>query len=152
MIRRPTSLTILTPSFPTRRASDHSVITNSGYDHNAMLGDTLSEIAGEKAGIIKPGIPAVVSERQAAVAGVFMDVAAAKESPLLFASEQWDIANVSRGEQSLNVSATRRDSAESTSYALDLMGGYQVKNLPAVLCAVDELRRQGFDIAGTVLT
>ena len=129
-----------------------SVITNIGYDHTAMLGDTLSEIAGEKAGIIKPGIPAVVSERQAAVAGVFMDVAAAKGSPLLFASEQWDIANVSRGEQSLNVSATRRDSAESTSYALDLMGGYQVKNLPAVLCAVDELRRQGFDIAGTDVT
>src|SRR5690606_21773755 len=112
-----------------------------------MLGNTLPEIAGEKAGIIKPNVPAVVSERQTAVAHVFERVAAEKGSPLRFASEEWEIANLGRSEQHLNVGVTRHDSAEITSYALDLMGRYQVKNLPAVLCSVDELRRQGFGIS-----
>ncbi len=123
-----------------------SVITNIGYDHTAMLGDTLPEIAGEKAGIIKRGIPVVVGERQAAVADVFERVAADRSSQLLFASEQWQVANLGRTGQYLNLSAGSRHSGESTSYALDLVGSYQAKNLPAVLCAVDELRQQGFRI------
>ncbi len=124
-----------------------SIITNIGYDHTALLGGTLPEIAGEKAGIIKPGMPVVVGEWQAAVAGVFERVAADRGSPLLFASEQWHIANRGRGGQRLNLRAHRKSSEESTDYALDLMGGYQARNLPAVLCAVDELRRQGFRLA-----
>ncbi len=123
-----------------------SVITNIGYDHTAMLGDTLPEIAGEKAGIIKPGIPAVVGERQTAVADVFERVAAEKGSRLLFAPDQWHVTNLGRSEQHLNLNATLRHSGESTDYALDLMGSYQAKNLPAVLCAVAELRQQGLRI------
>lgn len=123
-----------------------SIITNIGYDHTAMLGGTLAEIAGEKAGIIKPGVPVVVGERQPAVAGVFERIAEEKGSPLLFASEQWDVADQGRSEEHLNVRATRRDPVGSTRYALDLMGSYQTKNLPAVLCAVDEVRRKGFRV------
>src|SRR5690606_5039686 len=91
-----------------------SVITNIGYDHTAMLGDTLPEIAGEKAGIIKRGVPAVVGERQAAVADVFERVAADRSSQLLFASEQWQVANLGRTGQYLNLSAGSRHSGEST--------------------------------------
>src|SRR5690606_929624 len=123
-----------------------SIITNIGYDHTAMLGNTLPEIAGEKAGISKAAVPAVVGERQASVAGVFERVAAEKGSPLRFASEEWAIENLGRSERHLHVGVTRHDSAARTRYALDLMGGYQIKNLPAVLCSVDELRRQGFGI------
>src|SRR5690606_39183575 len=98
-----------------------SVITNIGYDHTAMLGNTLPEIAGEKAGIIKPNVPAVVGERQTAVADVFERVATEKGSPLRFASEEWDIENLGRSERHLHVGVTRHDSAERTCYALDLM-------------------------------
>ncbi|MGV3760837.1 bifunctional folylpolyglutamate synthase/dihydrofolate synthase, partial [Parapedobacter sp.] len=68
-----------------------SVITNIGLDHTAMLGNTLPQIAGEKAGIIKPSVPVVVSEQQEAVADVFERVAAGKGSRLVFASEQWHV-------------------------------------------------------------
>lgn len=124
-----------------------SIITNIGYDHTAMLGNTLPEIAGEKAGIIKSAVPAVVGERQASVAGVFERVAAEKGSSLLFASEQWRVDNRGRDDQHLHLSVRKHDSAEDVRYDLDLTGSYQTKNLPAVLSAVDELRRQGFNIA-----
>src|ERR1700761_216839 len=49
-----------------------SVITNIGWDHVNMLGDTLQLIAGEKAGVIKPGIPVIVGEYQSEVADIFI--------------------------------------------------------------------------------
>ena len=128
-----------------------AVITNIGYDHTHMLGNTLQEIANEKAGIIKPGVPVVVGERQQDVAAIFERVAADKGSRLVFASDEWEI-NV-RGKDSglLQLSATHRYATDEQTYALDLMGGYQAKNLPGVLCAVAELEKQGFSIPATDL-
>lgn len=124
-----------------------SIITNISYDHTAMLGNTLPEIAGEKAGIIKPGIPVVVGERQPAVAGVLEHVAAEKRSPLVFASQEWHVDSLGSAGQRINLRATHQHSAEKVTYALDLAGSYQAKNLPGVLCAVDQLRQQGFPVA-----
>src|SRR5690606_11972992 len=123
-----------------------SIITNIGYDHTAMLGNTLPEIAGEKAGIIKSGVTAVVSERQASVADVFERVAAEKGSPLLFASDQWRVDNRGGDGHHRDRDVRRHHSADDIRYDLDLTGSYQTKNLPAVLCAVEELRRQDFGI------
>ncbi len=64
-----------------------SVITNIGYDHMNMLGDTLIEIAGEKAGIIKASTPIIIGERQQMVQDVFMNVAKEKNAPLLYAED-----------------------------------------------------------------
>lgn len=129
-----------------------SIITNISYDHVAMLGNTLPEIASEKAGIIKPGIPIIVGEWQAAVTGVFERVAAEKGSSLVFASKQWHVDNMGRNDRYLNLQALHRDSAEKFTYALDLTGSYQARNLPAVLSAVDELRKQGFPVMDTDIT
>src|ERR1700748_3227716 len=68
-----------------------SVITNIGWDHMNMLGDTLQLIAGEKAGIIKPGIPVIVGEYQPEVADVFIDKAKFENAPISFASEEWSV-------------------------------------------------------------
>ncbi|WP_262247046.1 bifunctional folylpolyglutamate synthase/dihydrofolate synthase [Parapedobacter soli] len=124
-----------------------AIITNIGYDHTAILGNTLPEIAAEKAGIIKSGVPVIVGEKQQpAVAEVFECVAGDKRSRLVFATEQWHVDNLGRDGQYLDLRATRHQSAEQTTYTLDLTGMYQAKNLPAVLCAIDELRQQGFSI------
>jgi len=123
-----------------------SVITNIGYDHTHMLGNTLQEIANEKAGIIKPGVPVVVGERQPDVAGIFERVAAEKGSSLVFASDQWQVGAVRKESGRLHLKAMHRHSAEEKTYALDLTGTYQAKNLPGILCAVGELRNQGFPI------
>jgi dihydrofolate synthase/folylpolyglutamate synthase len=129
-----------------------SLITNISYDHQAMLGNTLPEIAGEKAGIIKPGRPAVVSQTQREVATVFEQKAKQEGSPLVFADARYQAQPVttaapdaSAGVQLLDV--LREGQPYLQSIALGLLGDYQRLNLPGVLATLDELRVQGFDIA-----
>lgn len=123
-----------------------SIITNIGYDHTAMLGNTLPEIAGEKAGIIKQGVPVVIGERQPEVAHVFERVAAEKGSPLVFASDEWHVDNQGRSGQFLHLHVSSNGMATAVDYLLDLVGSYQSRNLPGVRCAVDALRQQGIVI------
>ncbi|MDG2193795.1 MAG: bifunctional folylpolyglutamate synthase/dihydrofolate synthase [Polaribacter sp.] len=92
-----------------------SVITNIGLDHTQFLGEELSEIAFEKAGIIKPGIPVVIGERQAEVEKVFIKKAEATTSKILFASD------------------------EATSFKTDLLGDYQKHNIQTAVATVREL-------------
>lgn len=98
-----------------------SLITNIGYDHVEMLGDTIAKIAYEKAGIIKPGVPVVISELQEETAVVFNSVANERKSKIVFAGE------VIPG-----------------NYKTSLLGSYQAKNVKGVVAVVKEL--QGFDI------
>lgn len=125
-----------------------SVITNIGWDHMNMLGNTLQLIAGEKAGIIKPNIPAVIGEFQQEVADVFADKAQQECAPIRFASES-DLkveAKRSNGTDVLEVKITPYTNLPTFDLKLDLTGTYQLKNLKTVLIAVDELRKQGFEI------
>jgi len=126
-----------------------SIITNISSDHTHMLGDTLEEIAGEKAGIIKKGVPVVISEKEFPSAQVFMDKALASNSPIQFASDCWDVIPLERSDDGLFVQASKKQldqASEPLSIRLDLPGTYQVKNLKGVLSAVEALRSQGFDI------
>jgi dihydrofolate synthase/folylpolyglutamate synthase len=132
-----------------------SVITNIGWDHMNMLGDTKQLIAGEKAGVIKAGIPVVIGEYQPDVADVFIVKAQEENAPLVFASEMWDIlksevrSQRSEVEQGyIEFQVAKKDSRLSTlDLRLDLPGTYQLKNVKAVLSVVEELRRQGFNIS-----
>ncbi|GAA3941141.1 bifunctional folylpolyglutamate synthase/dihydrofolate synthase [Hymenobacter algoricola] len=124
-----------------------SLITNISYDHQNLLGDTLPEIAGEKAGIIKPGVPVVISQSQSEVAAVFEQKAAAENAPLLFADQHYQVELLGEpapdaGTQLLHVSgAAGLDELE-----LALAGDYQRLNVAGVLAVLDELRRQGYVI------
>ncbi len=60
-----------------------SVITSISYDHTQVLGNTLAEIAGEKAGIIKPGVPVVLAPQKEAARQVFERIAAERGAPLI---------------------------------------------------------------------
>ena len=64
-----------------------SVITNISFDHTGFLGDTLVKIAGEKAGIIKPGVPVVVGETTPETRPVFESKATEMQAPIYFAEE-----------------------------------------------------------------
>ncbi|RFZ82141.1 bifunctional folylpolyglutamate synthase/dihydrofolate synthase [Mucilaginibacter terrenus] len=130
-----------------------SVITNIGWDHMNMLGDTLQLIAGEKAGIIKPGVPVVVGEYQPDVAGVFMHKAEQEGSRIEFASEDWEIVSQSSDTKTLRVEVQKQvlptfafSEDPVLHLQLDLPGSYQAKNLKTVLSAVEELREQGYNI------
>jgi dihydrofolate synthase/folylpolyglutamate synthase len=134
-----------------------SVITNIGWDHMNMLGDTLQLIAAEKAGIIKPQIPVIIGEYQQEVADIFINKAKDEHAPISFASEEWRIlkseAESRRSEfrdqdlAYLDFGILKKTSPNKTlNLFMDLAGTYQLKNAKTVLSAVDELRRQGFII------
>ncbi|GGB07495.1 bifunctional folylpolyglutamate synthase/dihydrofolate synthase [Mucilaginibacter rubeus] len=133
-----------------------SVITNIGWDHMNMLGDTLQLIAGEKAGIIKPGIPVIIGEQQSELSNVFIDKATQTNSSIRFSSEQWVVEKVkgerqkAKGDAELLELRIQSKDFEFKGYdlALDLPGTYQLKNVKTVLSAVDGLREQGFVITG----
>jgi dihydrofolate synthase/folylpolyglutamate synthase len=120
-----------------------SVITNISYDHMDLLGNTLPEIAFEKAGIIKPGIPCVISHRQAEVESVFQEKANKESSRLRFASDMYSMVTIGDGcWRAKNLAdGTERE------YELDLRGTYQGQNLAGVLAALDSLRESGFRIS-----
>jgi dihydrofolate synthase/folylpolyglutamate synthase len=121
-----------------------SLITNIGLDHQDILGNTLEEIAKEKAGIIKSSTPIIVGEKQAEIADVFENKAIEANAKILFASECWTITPK---ETAPLLVVNALSSKQDLELALDLRGSYQVKNLAGVLTAVDELREQGFKIS-----
>jgi dihydrofolate synthase/folylpolyglutamate synthase len=123
-----------------------SVITNISLDHTNLLGNTLAEIAGEKAGIIKPGIPVVVGERNPETDFVFMQKAAATSSNLVFADEQLQIVHSSRENEILKLSVFDNGTPLFSDLKLDLTGSYQFKNILTVLQSVVALRQLDFNI------
>ncbi|MEQ1585554.1 MAG: folylpolyglutamate synthase/dihydrofolate synthase family protein [Cyclobacteriaceae bacterium] len=118
-----------------------SLITNISWDHKDLLGDTLKKIAFEKAGIIKPGVPVIISERQPHVEEVFESKARECISELVFASDLYQVNRIPGG--TYEVIHDR----QTSTYELDLLGIYQAKNLKGVLAAISELRKQGFRIS-----
>lgn len=123
-----------------------SVITNIGWDHTDLLGDTLEKIAVEKAGIIKNNVPVVVSERQAEVAHVFIDAAIRKNAPLHFASDHFNVEPGRHGEFLIFKENNLRKTI-----SIPLKGYYQRKNLAGVMQAIDLLKNTGFDISDETL-
>ena len=123
-----------------------SVITNIGWDHTDLLGDTLEKIAWEKAGIIKEGIPAVVSERQDVVEKVFEDKARATHSPITFGSDRFE-AEAYEKTDVVMFDIFENGKSLFKNLSLPLQGSYQEKNLPGVMETVRVLNREGWSIA-----
>lgn len=130
-----------------------SVITNIGYDHMNILGNTLAQIASEKAGIIKPGVPVVVGERHSETIQNFVGKAKETNSQIIFACDKWTITRSvlqpSNEVLKVHVETNIAGSSEKvfTGLDLDLTGSYQLKNLATVLSSVSELRKAGFIIS-----
>ena len=123
-----------------------SLITNIGWDHTDLLGDTLEKIAAEKAGIIKKNVPVVVSEQQPGVEDVFRNKAAAETAPLYFASDEYTVQLRDDG-QTILFDVLKKGQPYQTSIALPLQGIYQQKNLAGVFRAIDILKDQGWTIS-----
>lgn len=130
------------------------VITTIGYDHTQFLGNTLPLIAGEKAGIIKQGVPVVISQTQKETQVVFSQQAAAKQAAIVFADQQWEVTKLPESE---NPSILRpsnfkvRSSEAEFDLKFGLNGDYQRFNLPGILEAVKQLRNQGWDLSDKAL-
>ena len=122
-----------------------SVITNIGFDHTDLLGDTLPKIACEKAGIIKDGVPVVVSQFQPEVSQVFTDKANETKSELIFAEQQYKVEKIEYSD--VFQSITINHQGVLNAWDLDLMGSYQKYNLAGVLASIDALNKVGLSIS-----
>jgi len=121
-----------------------SIITNIGYDHMDILGDTLEKIAAEKAGIIKPNVPVVIGEYLPETKTVFLDKANEVNAPIYFSQEEYIISEVNYTAEALTCDIIDTLLKMPLSYKLDLNGLYQAKNLCTVLCAEGILLDQDF--------
>ena len=126
-----------------------SVITNIGFDHVNILGDTLTKIASEKAGIIKPGIPAIVGEKHPETTPIFLAKAEETRSEIVFACDEWNVTKTDLQDsvEYLKLQVMRTPTQHTTELELDLTGSYQLKNLATVLSSVIELKKSGFLIS-----
>lgn len=123
-----------------------SVITNIGYDHMNILGDTLEKIAFEKAGIIKQNTPVVVGETLPETKPVFERTAIEKNATLIFARQNFYVQDFSYEHHHLKTEVADKRKNEHHVYTLDLPGVYQTKNLVTVLEAVHQLQLKNWDI------
>jgi dihydrofolate synthase/folylpolyglutamate synthase len=97
-----------------------SIITNIGLDHTNLLGNTIEEIANEKAGIIKQNIPLIIGRNQEKIKIIFQNIADKKNAPLKYATNH--------------------------NFISDLEGNYQKENINSAITAVLEIKKQGWKI------
>lgn len=114
-----------------------SVITNISFDHTQFLGNTLAQIAGEKAGIIKPHTPVVIGETTPETRPVFLEKAKQNEAPILFSEENPEITSIHDAEDGTRAYETRHFGTLHGA----LTGDCQNKNTRTILTAVSELQK-----------
>jgi len=121
-----------------------SVITNIGLDHTKYLGETVEEIAGEKAGIIKPGIPVVIGHARTEVREIFEGKTREMRSEMYFAEENYMAKSASHdnGENMQGFDISRHGEIFMKELLTDLLGDYQAFNIITVLQLIELLKSQ----------
>ena len=150
---------------------DLSIITNIGFDHTQFLGNTLPLIAGEKAGIIKPGVPVVIGESHPETRPVFEQKAAEMGAPIYFADDRYRIIaqpeppslqssdlrftvekmGIENGELRIenypSAAALNVTGDTPAQFTCPLSGSYQLKNLATLFQALELLPTVGYTIS-----
>lgn len=123
-----------------------SVITNIGWDHMNILGDSLEKIAFEKAGIIKRNIPVVIGETLSVTKPIFEKIAAEKGATIYSATQNRNVVGWEWRKHELIVEMAEPGKTDHKKYHLDLPGIYQSKNLLTVLEVCSVLKDLKYDI------
>jgi dihydrofolate synthase/folylpolyglutamate synthase len=126
-----------------------SVITNIGFDHTRFLGDTLKKIAGEKAGIIKPGIPVIIGETRKETKEVFVQKAKETKSEISFADRNYKVNIISTlmGSHPKIVLDIESKKLTLKKIICPLSGQYQAKNLLSVFQIIEKIEDMGFPVS-----
>ncbi len=123
------------------------VITNISNDHTQFLGDTLSKIASEKAGIIKPGIPVVIGEAEGEIKEIFSNKAKETGAPITFAQESYRLLSIKESPE-----GGWECLSHEGGFRFPLAGDYQKKNINTALNALDAMRGVGIVITDNSIT
>jgi len=128
------STNVLTP--------DLSVITNIGLDHTYFLGETLPEIAGEKAGIIKKKVPVLIGKTQQETTTVFKKKAAEMEAPINWADQHFELSEPHPEKVGESYDSLKKDGKDYLNGIYNpLAGAYQSQNIVTAVAAADYLSR-----------
>ncbi len=119
-----------------------SIITNISFDHQQYLGNTLTEIATEKAGIIKPNIPVIIGEAEGEIKTVFEKKTKKENAPIIFAQNDTNVVLISAKNEKQCFDCTN-----FPQLTVGLGGAYQQKNVATALTALQELQKQGLSIS-----
>jgi len=124
-----------------------SVITNISMDHVQLLGHSLAEIAREKAGIIKPGVPCVSAPQRPEALAVLKQVAEAQASPFYVVGRDWQVEPM---ETRLTGSSFLWGSnGDMRAYEVGLAGAFQIENASVALGALELARKLGLPVSST---
>ena len=118
-----------------------SVITNISFDHTQFLGNTLAEIAGEKAGIIKLHVPVVIGEYLDETRPVFEEKAKEMQVPILFAQDLYAQEEKMKSGEKTRSSIEMGSNVELGNVEMELKGSYQERNKKTILAALSVLRQ-----------
>ena len=127
-----------------------SVLTSISMDHMTVLGDTIEAIAGEKAGIIKPGIPVVSAPQRPGAMGVIRDTCGERQANLHLAGTDWlwrFLGADLTGQRLAVFSAGQEQSPEYPDLTLPLLGAHQIENAFVAIATIETLRGQGVAIS-----
>ena len=123
-----------------------SIITNIGLDHTNLLGNTISEITQEKAGIIKLNTPVIIGESTTETSPIFEEKSAEMGTTAIYADNIITIESVEMNNNHLQCRCHNKIEKTTELIYLDLTGAYQIKNLKTVLAATSILNKVGFNI------
>jgi len=132
-----------------------SVITSISYDHMSVLGNTLTEIAAEKGGIIKAGRPVVIAPQKPEAGDTLVNIALERQSPFIKVSDEYSFEQLHHSLKSQTFKITSRKlkvagKKISTNTALELtlplLGAHQIENGATAVAVLDQLRLQGLQI------
>ena len=124
-----------------------SVVTNIGWDHMSYLGNSLHDIAGEKAGIIKYNTPIVLGEPDNEILPVFLSRAGELSAPLINATDIFSLVNTEQGKEgSGQVFTIRKNGSNNSVFRLetDLAGIHQKHNIITLCAALETLKNNPF--------
>lgn len=127
-----------------------SIITNIGFDHTALLGNTIEKIALEKAGIIKKNIPVVIGESNFETKPVFIRKAEESDADIFFAEEEYEIRNIQQKyekNKNLTIDIYKGDISIYSKLQLGLSANYQLKNIKTVVKSIEILRTLNLKIS-----
>ncbi|MCR4416593.1 MAG: bifunctional folylpolyglutamate synthase/dihydrofolate synthase [Ignavibacteria bacterium] len=116
-----------------------SVITKIGYDHREYLGDTIEDIAREKAGIIKEGVPVIVSQNEEKVKNIFKEFAVKKNAEIIFADENYLHSNLQQSIEKLEVKIFSKKTSNEYLINSPMIGDFQIENLKTSIAAIERL-------------
>lgn len=132
-----------------------SVITSISYDHMSVLGNTLTEIATEKGGIIKPGRPVVIAPQKAEARETLLRIAEERHAPIIEANWEYDFEPLEHSQkfQTFHIKschqAVKSHNISTNSVLklrMPLLGAHQIENAATAVAVLDQLRLRGYHI------